>query len=78
MLATDSALMRTQEPALEERRDPVDARQDRLGRLSTTKEHSPVVAIAELGQAAIALEPVGDHHRARLHRVLHERKQAVC
>ena len=26
MLATDAALMRTQEPALEERRDPVDAR----------------------------------------------------
>ncbi len=78
MLTTDSALMRTEEPALEERRDPVDARQDRLGRLSTPKEHSPVVAIAELGQAAVALEPVGDHYRARLHRVLHERKQAVC
>ena len=31
MLATDAALMRTQEPALEERRDPVDARQDRVG-----------------------------------------------
>ena len=52
MLATDAALMRTQEPALEERRNPVDARQDRLGRLATTKEHSPVVAIAALGQAA--------------------------
>ena len=42
------------------------------------RKNSSVVAIATRGQAAVALQPVGDHHRTRLHGVLHERHQAGC
>ena len=77
MLTTDPALMRAEEPALEKRRDPMNARQYGVGRLATPQNDSAVVAIATLRQAAVALQPVGDHDRSRLDGGLHERHQAV-
>ena len=61
MLTTDSALVSAQEPAFEKRGDTVRARQYSVGRLSAAKEDSSVVAIAEIGQAAVALEPIWGH-----------------
>ena len=55
MLTADRALMSAEKSALEERSDPVHARQHRLGRFSTAKEDFSIVAIAEVGKTAVAL-----------------------
>ena len=43
MLTADPALICTQEPALEERSNPVNASQHRVGRLATAQRNSAVV-----------------------------------
>src|SRR2546430_5269764 len=78
MLTADRALVSAEEPALEERSDPVHARQHRLGRFSTAKDDFSIVAIAEVRKAAIALQPVGDHDGTRPDGFLHKPQQALC
>ena len=65
MLPTDGALVRAQPPTLEERSDPVDTREHGFGGLAAAEEDPPVMAIADLGKSAVALQTVRDHDGAR-------------
>ena len=77
MLTADSALMGTHQPAFEERSDSMHPREHRVGGLAAPEENSSVMAIAELGEDTVALQPVGDHNGTRLDGFLYERKQAL-
>ena len=66
MLTADSALIGTHQPALEERGDSMHPREHRVGGLAAPEENSSVMAIAELGEETVALQPVGDHDGTRL------------
>ena len=52
-------------------------REHRVGGLAAPEENSSVMAIAELGEDTVALQPVGDHNGTRLDGFLYERKQAL-
>ena len=71
------ALMRPEQPALQERDDPMHPWQQ-LGRgLLPAFQERDAVPIAVLLQSVIAEEPVGVEHAARRHRLLDERLEAV-
>src|SRR5712692_3839179 len=76
MLPADGALVRAQQPTLEERGDPVDTREHGFGGLAAAEQDPPVMAIADLGESAVALQTVRDHDGARGDGLLDERQQA--
>ena len=77
MLTADTSLMRSEEPALEERGCPVHTGQHGLCRFTTAKKDSTVVPISEARKATISLQPVGNDNRAGFHYFLHKRQQAL-
>ena len=56
MLTADSALMGTHQPAFEERSDSMHPREHCVSGLVAPEENSSVMAIAELGEATVALQ----------------------
>lgn len=60
MFTADSALMSTQQPALEERGHPVNTRPHRIRRFSAAEKNPAIVHAAKAGKGAIALQPVRD------------------
>src|SRR3989304_590322 len=77
MLPADSALVRAQQPTLEERGDAVDTREHGFGGLAAAEQDPPVMVIADVGESAVALQAVRDHDGARADGLLDERQQAV-
>src|SRR5713101_621233 len=77
MLSADRALVRAQQPTLEERGDTVDTREHGFGGLAAAEPDPPVMAIADVGESAVALQTVRDYDGARGDGLLDERQQAV-
>src|SRR2546428_10359796 len=77
MLPADGALVRAQQPTLEERGDTVDTREHGFGGRAAAEQDPPVMAIADVGESAVALQTVRDHDGARADGLLDERQQAV-
>src|SRR5713101_2883966 len=77
MLSADGALVRAQQPTLEERGDTVDPREHGFGGVTAAEPDPPVMAIADVGESAVALQTVRAHDGARGDGLLDERQQAV-
>lgn len=69
----ERALMRTQQPALNERGNAVYARQDLVGLLAGVFEGRSLMIVFVFGGTGIGYQPVGVHRRARLDVLLDER-----
>ena len=64
VLAFDGALVGSEEPALQQRDDPVDARQEGIWVLPAAPDDKPSVTVAHLWQSAVGRQSVGDDHGA--------------
>ena len=78
MFPADPSVMSAEEPPLEERGCPMHTREYSFRRIATAQQDSPVVRVSEIGEAPIALQPIGDDDCARFHGFLHKRQQAFC
>src|SRR2546422_4842807 len=65
-LTTDGPLVRSQQPALQKRRDTMDPRKKSRGILGAALQDVSRVAIAVRGKRSIGLQPIAHHHAARL------------
>ena len=77
MLVLDAALVRADQPSLEERGDVVDARHDLVSRIATAADDSDLMLVAGRRQPGIAAPSIGVDHRPGHHGALDEGEQAV-
>ena len=73
MLGLDRAVVRAEDPAFDERGDPVHAGQGDVRRLVGTEHDISLMGVAERGQRSVRGRAVGSDLGARLDRGLHER-----
>ena len=66
MLCRDAALVGAEQPALEQRGDPVDGGHRDVGRVVGRADRGDDMFVAELGQVLVGAEPVGGDDRAGL------------
>ena len=77
MLVLDAALVRADQPPLEQRGDHVDARHDLVRRFRPALDDGDLVLVAGRRQPGVALSSVGVNHRTGHHGTLDEGAQAV-
>jgi hypothetical protein len=76
-MRADGALVGAEQPPLQERRDPMDARHRYVSGIARRVEAVPVVEVAEFGERVVAGVAVGRHDAAELDQLLDHRQQAV-
>src|SRR3990172_1629162 len=76
MLVGHRAMVRAEQPPLQERDDPVDMRQKLRGRLGLSLEKRDPMTVAVTSQRLVTHPPVGMDEAAGLHRLLNKGHQA--
>jgi hypothetical protein len=77
VLGADGALVGAEQPALEQRGDPVDTRHDHVRRVACMRDRGRVVDVASAAEPVVAAVVVGVDDRARLDRLLDRGEQAL-
>src|SRR5213080_1496610 len=76
MFQTDGPLMRAQQPAFQQRDDPMDARQQ-FRRIALAAQDRDLTSVAFAVEGQVAQPTIRMHNTAGLNRLLHEGHQTV-